>query len=118
MNGGLYPPKNGALIFAQAMQTIQMLAIPFMFFGDSILNMLGIPEPSWYKQFAENKMTVFLTVWFLNSIAQNLCSTGAFEIKYNDQMLFSKLEEGRMPTIEEIVHLLSQRGLKASTGEY
>ena len=52
------------------------------------------------------------------SIAQILCSTGAFEIKYNDHMLFSKLEEGRMPTIEEVVHLLSQRGLKASTGGY
>ena len=91
---------------------LQMVSIPFMFFGDSILEMLGITQPPlWYKSFQENKMTVFMFVWIGNSIAQNMCSTGAFEIRHNNELIFSKLAEKRMPSIEEVVRILKRRGL-------
>ena len=94
------------------MQLLQMLSIPFMFFGDSILAMIGVTQPPfWYKSFQENKMTVFMFVWIGNSIAQNMCATGAFEIQYNDELIFSKLQENRMPSIEEIVRILKSKGL-------
>ena len=94
------------------MQLLQMLAIPFMFFGDNILQMCGINQPPlWYKSFQENKMAVFMFIWIGNSIAQNMCSTGAFEIQHNNELIFSKLHENRMPSIEEIVHILGDRGL-------
>ena len=52
------------------MQLLQMLAIPFMFFGDNILQMCGINQPPlWYKSFQENKMTVFMFIWIGNSFA-------------------------------------------------
>ena len=41
-----------------------------------------------------------------------MCATGAFEITLDGKMLFSKIKEGRMPTIDEVVNLLSRRGLK------
>ena len=50
-------------------------------------------------------------IWIGNSIAQNMCSTGAFEIQHNNELIFSKLHENRMPSIEEIVHILGDRGL-------
>ena len=113
VTGGMYPPPQNALVLAQVMQMVQFIIIPFMFFGDSVLEMLGITQPPvWYKSFQENKMTVFMFVWVGNSIAQNMCSTGAFEISHNDELIFSKLHEQRMPSIEEIVRILAKRGLR------
>lgn len=89
-----------------------MFSIPLIFFGDTIIGMVYSVQPEWYKAVAENKMTVFMMVWILNSVAQNMCATGAFEITLDGKMLFSKIKEGRMPTIDEVVNLLSRRGLK------
>ena len=50
-------------------------------------------------------------IWIGNSFAQNMCSTGAFEIQHNNELIFSKLHENRMPSIQEIVHILGDRGL-------
>lgn len=38
-----------------------------------------------------------------NLIAQNLMNTGAFEISYNGQMVWSKLESGRLPSWPELM---------------
>ena len=42
--------------------------------------------------------------WFLgNTVSQNLLNTGAFEVFYDGEVIFSKLEQRRLPTIPEIL---------------
>ena len=41
VTGGMYPPPQNALVLAQVMQMVQFIIIPFMFFGDSVLEMFG-----------------------------------------------------------------------------
>jgi hypothetical protein len=41
-------------------------------------------------------------VWLVgNMVASSVSSTGAFEIFFNGQLLFSKLAAGRLPTAQE-----------------
>merc|ERR1711865_1294775 len=57
-------------------------------------------------------MGMAVGVLFLgNSFAQQLVATGAFEINLNGEEVFSKLKEGRMPTVEELVARLEAAGL-------
>ena len=47
-----------------------------------------------------------------NGFAQSLIATGAFEVEFNDRVVFSKLETGRMPRLDELLQALHGAGLK------
>ena len=42
-----------------------------------------------------------------NMMAGQVIATGAFEVYADDTLIFSKLNTGRMPAIEEIVALIN-----------
>ena len=65
-----------------------------------------------YRVVLENKMALFFGVYLINVFAQNAAQTGAFEIVHNGKTVFSKLQESRLPNIQEIVNGLSRNGLK------
>ncbi len=53
-----------------------------------------------YQQFQQNKMMIFLAGYFgLNMLSNSVSSTGAFEVYFNDRIIFSKLSTNRMPTL-------------------
>jgi hypothetical protein len=56
-----------------------------------------------------NKMALFFFVYIANAIAQNAAQTGAFEIVHNGKVVFSKLENGQLPRLEEIVNGLRRK---------
>ena len=48
-----------------------------------------------------------LAVYFgLNMLQNFVSSTGAFEVYVNENLIFSKLETGRLPSFDEIDQLL------------
>jgi len=52
----------------------------------------------------ENKFAVGIGSWMIgNMIGQSLTSTGAFEIVYKGKVIFSKLEQRRMPSVEDVM---------------
>lgn len=100
---------------AQFAQMAQMFGVIFLLFGESIFSGLGVPVPAAYDSVKENKMMVIGILFLANTFAQQLVATGAFEIQLNGQNVFSKLKEGRMPTIEELLSRLDAAGLSAGT---
>mmetsp|Transcript_994 Transcript_994/g.1803 ORF Transcript_994/g.1803 Transcript_994/m.1803 type:complete len:89 (+) Transcript_994:578-844(+) len=86
----------------------------FVIFGDSLLPKLGMPIPGWLQHAQENKFMTFAMLFLFNNVAHNMASTGAFEVSLNGQVLFSKLESGRMPRVEELVTSLTAMGLTRS----
>jgi len=106
-----YPSPEPAATIAMITQTLQLLSMPLLFFGDSLF---GGPEqqPEWYRVVLDNKMALFFGVYLINVFAQNAAQTGAFEIVHNGKTVFSKLQESRLPNIQEIVNGLSRNGLK------
>jgi selT/selW/selH-like putative selenoprotein len=110
IEGENYPPPEPAASIAMLTQTLQLLSMPLLFFGDSIF---GGEPPNWYRIMLENKMAIFFGLYMLNVFAQNAAQTGAFEIVHNGKVVFSKLEQQRLPNIQEIDVGLKRTGLIA-----
>ena len=80
IGGETYPPPAYATLAVGFAGFVQMAAIALMFFGSKIFEVFGIPEPEWYDQVKNNKMMTFASVFMLNSMANSLTATGAFEV--------------------------------------
>ena len=65
-----------------------------------------------YRDMMENKMASIMLVMMVNNVANSMMATGAFEIRFGDEMVFSKLAAGRFPTGPEVADRLVQMGLK------
>jgi hypothetical protein len=61
----------------------------------------------------ENKMQACMFLWIANSLATSQLATGAFEISYDGDLIFSKLEEHRWPSPEELIRALTIKGVTA-----
>jgi len=89
-----------------------------MMFGGSVFNALGYTTPpAWLTQMQENQMQVFMGLFMFSMVAANMQSTGAFEIILDEKVLFSKIDSGRMPTLDELVALLEDNGLTKTNGD-
>lgn len=97
-----------------------------VFFGDSIFGTLGIAPPGLYLQARDNKAwSAFLIFMVGNQLTHGLLTTGAFEVEVgnvaeqcledgrfkcldmvNSELIFSKLAEGRFPSVEQVVGTL------------
>ena len=101
---------------AQGAQYAQILGVVFLMFGDGLFSMLGGPPPAWFNSIKENRMMAVGVLFLGNSFAQQLVATGAFEIWYDGDLIFSKIEENRWPHPEEIIRALQIRGVPAGGG--
>jgi hypothetical protein len=80
VQGGIYPPPFHAVVAAQLAQVLQWSTIGLMFFGNGVWTTLGITAPEWYGWFTDNKMQSFIGVFFVNSLANSMTATGAFDV--------------------------------------
>mmetsp|Transcript_12917 Transcript_12917/g.24597 ORF Transcript_12917/g.24597 Transcript_12917/m.24597 type:complete len:170 (-) Transcript_12917:306-815(-) len=102
--GSNYPPDSNKVAIAQLTQFGMFGVIGLTIAGSQVWPALGMEPPGWYHSMASNKMTTCMGAWFVgNTIAQNMLSTGAFEIYYDGQLVFSKLKTGRLPQIPSIM---------------
>jgi selT/selW/selH-like putative selenoprotein len=61
----------------------------------------------------ESKLQIILiSYFFLTMILNNVGGTGAFEIFYENQLIFSKLNSGNFPEINQLIKILIQKGAK------
>jgi selT/selW/selH-like putative selenoprotein len=52
----------------------------------------------------DNKMYAGICLFLGGNMLSNMVSnTGAFEVYYKDRLIFSKLQSGRVPSIDEII---------------
>lgn len=113
IEGKNYPAPQSLQTFAQVVGSLQLVGFVFIFFGQQIFSMLGIPLPAWHAKVQENRMLAVVSLFMINSFAHNMLATGAFEIEYNGRLVFSKLEAKRMPSFEEIVAGLRRAGFRS-----
>ena len=113
IDGMNYPPKPLNAFIAQTVGMLQMFGMLFLFAGEFIAGMIGMPLSNEAKAYlSENKMMLFMCLFPCNGFAQSLIATGAFEVEFNDVVVFSKLETGRMPRLDELLQGLHGAGLK------
>ena len=78
-----------------------------MLTGTKLFDVFGVPVPEWYNGLQENKMMAMVGLFFAgNMMESSLLSSGAFEVSVNDEMLWSKLETGYLPSLEHLISLI------------
>lgn len=92
---------------------LQVVVVALALGGDSIFAMIGLQHPRFYTEYIKpNKVQSCLIAWIAgNLIGGNLMSTGAFEIFYDGNLLFSKLSTGRLPDmrmVEEVTRRIQE----------
>ncbi|CAB3997922.1 Hypothetical predicted protein [Paramuricea clavata] len=89
-----------------------MALILLIILGDRVqlFESLNIQPPDIYLWAKQNKMYAVMLIFFLaNAIEGQLISTGAFEVELNDMPVWSKLESGRLPHQEELIHIINEQ---------
>eukprot|EP00040_Diaphanoeca_grandis_P023098 m.125088 g.125088 ORF g.125088 m.125088 type:complete len:119 (+) comp29105_c0_seq1:267-623(+) len=112
MHGEYYTPPQPRPLLAQIIQFLYMSLLLVMATGDTLFQSFGIPTPSVFVHLRESQMAAMFFVYFVgNSLATGLMNSGAFEVTYNDQLVWSKLETGRLPTWPELITGMQAAGL-------
>lgn len=88
-----------------------------LLFSKQISELMGYREtPQILQSMQRNQMQIFLGLFLLSSVVQNFRNTGAFEISVNGKRIYSKLETGRMPTLNELMESFEKFGLEPVEG--
>ena len=111
--GEEYPPGPINKLLSRVCSGLQFGLIALNIAGDRIFQGLGIAEPGFYRYMKERKMIAFFFIFIIgNNLSSYFWSTGAFEITFRDQVVFSKLKMNRMPYVQEILENIKEiRGL-------
>uniref|UniRef100_A0A3B4CZI6 Selenoprotein T n=1 Tax=Pygocentrus nattereri TaxID=42514 RepID=A0A3B4CZI6_PYGNA len=107
IEGENYPPKPVNKYVANFISYFKLLTIALIVTGQNPFQMLGVDTPRVWSWSQENKIFSCLMAFFLsNMLETNFLSTGAFEITLNDVPIWSKLQSGYVPNIQELFHIL------------
>jgi selT/selW/selH-like putative selenoprotein len=96
---------------------VQVLGTSLALFGDHLIAMLGLPRTPMVQNVLDNKVQILGLSFLFNSVAQSMAKTDAFEVYVNGELVFSKLERKRMPTIDEVYQALADRGVLLPKGQ-
>ncbi|XP_045064816.1 selenoprotein T2-like [Coregonus clupeaformis] len=101
IEGDNYPPHNHQQVSGHII-AFKLLAIALVVSGQNPFPMLGLDTPRVWTWSQENKIFSCLMTFFLsNMLETHFLSTGAFEITLNDIPIWSKLQLGYVPNIQE-----------------
>ena len=64
----------------------------------------------------ENPMMMFGLLFGCNILGGKLVNTGAFEVTYRGERVWSKLESGRFPSLPELIDAVDDAAARAGTG--
>ncbi|KAF0698409.1 Aste57867_10977 [Aphanomyces stellatus] len=95
---------------------LPFLGIVFLLGGEFILDFVGLPtENDTLSAMRENRIVSLLSMLVLGSLSQYLVTPAAFEVYFNDELVYSKIKASRWCTTEELLTSLREKGLKKKT---
>jgi len=116
IHGANYPAPEWTKYAGQIMSAVQFFAMTLILFGDSLWTYVpGFSRgpPEFYHKMKENPALAFIILFLIiPTFVQSFANTGAFEVTMDGNVIFSKLETGRMPNVPEILRAVEQAGLK------
>lgn len=117
-HGMNHPPTEQNQFISQIIGYMQMCGFGLLIFGHYIFSALKIKEPPMIEWMSNNKMNSFCIIFMMGFASSQLMATGAFEVYYNGNVIFSKLEEGRIPHIQDLVRNLQMYGVQPQMAKY
>lgn len=92
---------------ASFLSMFKLLLIGVIILGKDPFALCGMQAPGIWVWSQENKIYACMMVFFFSNMIENQCmSTGAFEITLNDVPVWSKLESGHLPSMQQLVQIL------------
>ncbi|TKS65035.1 Selenoprotein T2 [Collichthys lucidus] len=85
---------------------LKLLSILLIISGQNPFILLGLDTPRAWAWSQDNKIFSCLMAFLCNMMETHFLSTGAFEVTLNDVPLWSKLQSGYVPNIQEIFQIL------------
>ncbi|KAI5392025.1 selT-like protein [Lathyrus oleraceus] len=105
-----YPPPLPKRVISKVIPVLQTGIIIAITAGDQIFPRLGVTPPQLYYSLRANKFRSIASTWLLANFVQSfLQSSGAFEVYFNGELVFSKLKENRFPGEFELKELIGKR---------
>mmetsp|Transcript_91482 Transcript_91482/g.272983 ORF Transcript_91482/g.272983 Transcript_91482/m.272983 type:complete len:135 (-) Transcript_91482:78-482(-) len=113
VRGAEYPPPADKVMFAKLASYLQMGTFGLIFFGEKLFSAANMPVPAIFATAKENMFASFMFVWMVGNMVQSsLLSTGAFEIHHGDKLIWSSLEEKRLPNMEDLIKAFQKTGVE------
>eukprot|EP00357_Protocruzia_adherens_P007412 CAMPEP_0114984578 /NCGR_PEP_ID=MMETSP0216-20121206/7353_1 /TAXON_ID=223996 /ORGANISM="Protocruzia adherens, Strain Boccale" /LENGTH=265 /DNA_ID=CAMNT_0002346727 /DNA_START=110 /DNA_END=907 /DNA_ORIENTATION=+ len=108
--GENYPAGTMNELISTLISRMQWVAFILLLFGNKIFAYFQITPPGLYYRAQENKFFAGFMIFMLgNNLANMFLSTGAFEISYQGELVWSKLQAGGVPEFPDLLNLLQQR---------
>jgi selT/selW/selH-like putative selenoprotein len=86
---------------SKALTFVQYGTMALLIFGQRFPQVANHPI---YVRVQQNRWMYMIGSYFVfNTVQKSLSQSGAFEVYIDDQLIFSKLDEGRLPTFPEIL---------------
>ncbi|XP_058110261.1 selT-like protein [Magnolia sinica] len=106
-----HPPTLPKHLLSKVVPIVQVGVIGIVMAGEHIFPRLGfMTPPPWYFTLRANRFGTIASTWLLGNVVQNfLQSSGAFEVYYDGDLVFSKLREHRFPSEFELRDLVSKK---------
>ncbi|KAG2765610.1 hypothetical protein PC129_g13612 [Phytophthora cactorum] len=108
--GANYEVDPYKMMVAQFLGYAQATAMILLLFGEYLLPALGV-DVTMLRWARDNRIAAFFIVVLMGTAASSLTASGAFEIYFNDELIFSRLETGRWPTLLEVSNSIGEYGL-------
>lgn len=110
IEGDNYPPKPILRHIATFLSCLKFVALALIITGQNPFPLFGVDTPRIWTWSQENKIFSCLMTFFLSNMFESQClSTGAFEITLNDVPIWSKLEVGFVPNLQELFQILENQ---------
>ncbi|CAN0854828.1 SelT-like protein [Linum grandiflorum] len=105
-----YPAPLPKRVVSKLVPVLQFGVIAVVGAGEHIFPMVGImTPPTWYHTLRANKFGTMASAWLIGNTLQSfLQGSGAFEVYCNNELVFSKLKEGRFPGEIELRELVGK----------
>lgn len=71
-----------------------------------------VPQNVWSLIERKKWLLIILTFFLGNNIYSTLRRSGAFEIFINNELVFSKLQTGAVPTYQDLIRIIKSRGFR------
>lgn len=99
VTGGEYPAPLLNQYMATLLLYLQFGFVLFIMLGNQIFGYLGLDVPQIYRKIEDNKFMCGIAAFFIGNLVRNqLLTTGAFEIYFDNELVFSKMQSSQNPT--------------------
>jgi selT/selW/selH-like putative selenoprotein len=107
--GSVYPLSPTQNMLSTLFTITQYGLIILMIFGDTIFAKFAIVPPRIYYTLKEKKLLVLIGLFmFGNNIKSMITNTGAFEIFFDNELLYSKIAQKAMPQIQTVLQMIDR----------